>query len=81
MTTQDQLNKMKKNTRNTELEKEIADYIRGKLDDEAVNKLWIQLLQNPQYIKLLATEVDLVRVYDKDKKSEASFVDHDAIFI
>lgn len=43
--------------RNIELEKQIDAYIKGQLDDQQAQKLWERLLENPEYIELLNTEI------------------------
>lgn len=44
-------------SRDLELEKQIDAYVKGKLDEEQAQKLWKQLLQRPDYIELLETEL------------------------
>jgi len=46
-------------SRDLELEKQIDAYIKGKLTEEEAQKLWVKLLQRPDYIDLLDTELGL----------------------
>lgn len=63
-------------SRDLELEKQIDAYIKGKLNEEQAQKLWEQLLQRPDYIELLNTELGVKSIVEKGgashEKGEAS---------
>lgn len=53
-------------TRNIELEKQIDAYIKGHLDDQQARNLWEELLEHPEYIELLNTEIAVRSVLEKE---------------
>lgn len=68
---------MNKMSRDLELEKQIDAYIKGKLSEEEAQKLWEKLLQHPEYIELLETELGIKSIMEKrssdiDDNSSAS---------
>jgi len=68
-------------SRDIELEKQIDAYIKGKLNEEQAQKLWEQLLQRPDYIERLNTELGLKSIIEKEEskleKAEASSAEED----
>ncbi|MEL7833161.1 hypothetical protein [Fodinibius sp. Rm-B-1B1-1] len=52
-------------SRDLELEKQIDAYVKGKLSDEEAQKLWEKLLQRPDYIDLLKTELGVKSILEK----------------
>lgn len=56
---------MHNNSRDIELEKQIDAYVKGKLSEEEAQELWQQLLQRPDYIELLKTELGVKEIFDK----------------
>lgn len=64
---------MHKMSRDLELEKQIDAYIKGKLNEEQALELWEKLLERPDYLELLETELGLKSLFEKrsaDKQSE-----------
>jgi len=57
-------------SRDLELEKQIDAYIKGKLNEEQAQKLWEQLLQRPDYIELLNTELGLKSIVEKGEANQ-----------
>lgn len=56
-------------TRDVELEKKIDAYVKGKLSEEEALKLWEQLLERPDYIELLETELGVKEIIKKRSSS------------
>lgn len=52
-------------SRDIELEKQIDAYIKGKLSDEDALQLWEKLLERPDYIELLETELGVKEIIEK----------------
>lgn len=52
-------------SRDIELEKQIDAYIKGKLTEEESRELWEALLQRPDYIELLETELGVKSIMEK----------------
>lgn len=69
--------------RDVELEKQIDAYIKGRLTEEQAQKLWEELLKNPDYIELLNTELGLQSMLanpeDTRRESSGRAEDHQAI--
>lgn len=63
---------MNNNSRDINLEKQIDAYIKGHLSEEEVDKLWVELLKNPEYIDLLETEIAVKKVFDERNRKEVS---------
>lgn len=57
-------------SRDLELEKQIDAYVKGKLSEEEAQKLWEKLLQQPDYIELLETELGVKSIL-KDSSSNS----------
>lgn len=56
---------MHNNSRDIELEKQIDAYVKGKLSEEEAQQLWEQLLQRPDYIDLLKTELGIKAIFNE----------------
>lgn len=56
---------MNNTSRDLELEKKIDAYIKGKLSEEEALQLWEQLLERPDYIELLETELGVKSIMKK----------------
>lgn len=56
---------MRNDSRDRELEKQIDAYVKGKLTEEEGRELWAKLLERPDYIELLETELALRAIYEK----------------
>lgn len=56
---------MNKMSRDIELEQKIDAYINGKLSEEESQQLWEELLQRPDYIELLKTELGVKAILEK----------------
>ena len=63
---------MNKMSRDIELEKEIDAYVKGKLSEEEAQKLWEKLLQHPDYIELLKTELGVKSILEKRSSNNNS---------
>ena len=63
---------MNKMARDLELEKQIDAYVKGKLSDEEAQKLWEKLLQRPDYIDLLKTELGVKAILNKRSSKNSS---------
>ncbi len=63
---------MNKMSRDIELEKKIDAYIKGKLSEEQAQELWEKLLQRPDYIELLKTELGVKSILEKRSSSDDS---------
>lgn len=59
-------------SRDIELEKKIDAYIKGKLSEEQAQELWEKLLQRPDYIELLKTELGVKSILEKRSSSDDS---------
>ena len=57
-------------SRDLELEKQIDAYIKGNLNEEQAHKLWEQLLQRPDYIELLNTELGVKSIVEERKANQ-----------
>lgn len=55
-------------SRDLNLEKQIDAYIKGRLNKEEVESLWIELLKRPDYIHRLETELSIKLLYEKESK-------------
>lgn len=64
---------MANNSRDLKLEQQIDAYIKGQLSDEEAEQLWVQLMQQPDYIKLLHTEIDVARIYKSKSNAGHSY--------
>lgn len=60
---------MEKDSRNIELEKQIDAYIKGRLSEEEAIQLWVKLLQRPDYMDLLETELAVKTVIEEKNNS------------
>ena len=63
---------MENNSRDIQLEQAIDAYLKGKLSEQEVEELWVELLQKPEYIALLETEIDVKRVYKAKQQQDTS---------
>lgn len=61
---------MNNKSRDLELEKQIDAYVKGRLTEEEAIQLWATLLQRPEYIELLETELGIKAVVDKQAKEQ-----------
>jgi len=59
-------------SRDLELEKQIDAYIKGKLTEEQALELWEKLLENPDYIELLDTELGLKSILEERASSDSA---------
>lgn len=59
-------------SRDIELEKKIDAYVKGKLSEEEAQKLWERLLQRPDYIELLKTELGIKSILDQRSSNNDS---------
>ena len=59
------------NSRDLELEKKIDAYVKGQLSEEEAEKLWVKLLQRPDYIELLETELGVQSIIQKRSSSDS----------
>ncbi|PAU94709.1 hypothetical protein CK503_04340 [Aliifodinibius salipaludis] len=59
-------------SRDIELEQEIDAYVKGKLSEEEAQQLWKKLLQRPDYIDLLKTELAVKSILEKRSSSNNS---------
>lgn len=67
-------------SRDLELEKQIDAYIKGKLTEEESQELWEELLQRPDYLELLETELGVKSIIEKRSDSnESSELHEDSI--
>ncbi len=64
---------MENKNQNIKLEKQIDDYVKGKLTEEKAQKLWAELLKRPEYINQLQTEIDLTRYHQQQTAQKNSF--------
>lgn len=63
---------MNKMSRDIELEQKIDAYIKGRLSEEEAQKLWEKLLQRPDYIELLKTELGVKSILEKRSSNNNS---------
>jgi len=76
---------MNKMSRDLELEKRIDAYVKGKLDEEQAMELWEDLLERPDYIELLETELGLKSIFeqrannDNDKRKNTSSAEEESV--
>ena len=63
---------MNKMSRDIELEQKIDAYIKGKLTEEEAQELWEKLLQRPDYIELLKTELGVKSILEKRSSNKNS---------
>lgn len=61
---------MNNNSRDLELEKQIDAYIKGRLSEEEALQLWEQLLQRPDYIELLETELSVKSIMESRSSTD-----------
>ncbi|WP_445664006.1 tetratricopeptide repeat protein [Fodinibius sp. AD559] len=59
-------------SRDIELEQKIDAYVKGKLSEEEAQKLWEKLLQRPEYIELLKTELGVQSILKKRSSNNHS---------
>ena len=59
-------------SRDIELEKKIDAYVKGKLSEEQAQELWEKLLQRPDYLELLKTELGVKSILEKRSSSDDS---------
>lgn len=59
-------------SRDIELEQKIDAYIKGRLSEEEAQKLWEKLLQRPDYIELLKTELGVKSILEKRSSNNNS---------
>ncbi|MDZ7659085.1 tetratricopeptide repeat protein [Fodinibius sp.] len=59
-------------SRDIELEKQIDAYVKGKLSEEEAQELWEKLLQHPDYIELLKTELGVKSILEKRSSNNNS---------
>lgn len=59
-------------SRDLELEKQIDAYIKGKLTEEESRKMWEKLLQHPNYIELLETELGVKSIIENRSSANSS---------
>lgn len=58
-------------SRDLELEQQIDAYIKGKLTEEEAQRLWEELLKNPEYIELLNTELGIKSILAEQSASNS----------
>lgn len=71
---------MNKMSRDIELEKQIDAYIKGKLSEEEAQQLWVQLLQRPDYLELLKTELGVKSILQKRSSNNTSAKENSVIY-
>jgi len=64
---------MNKISRDIELEREIDAYVKGNLSEQEAQKLWEKLLQRPEYIELLKTELGVKSILEKRSSNNYSY--------
>ncbi len=67
---------MNKNSRNIELEKQMDRYVKGHLTPAEAQKMWIELLKRPVYLKMLETEVDLTRLHQHSMSENSGYTQY-----
>lgn len=55
---------MENKSRDLELEKQIDAYVKGHLSEQESHQMWVKLIQRPDYIDLLETELAVKKVLD-----------------
>jgi tetratricopeptide (TPR) repeat protein len=68
---------MNESERNINLEKKIDAYVKGHLSEEQADKLWAQLLRQPNYISYLKTEVALAHIYQSEERRHLELLTDD----
>ncbi len=63
---------MNKISRDIELERKIDAYVKGNLSEQEARKLWEKLLQRPEYIELLKTELGVKSILEKRSSNNYS---------
>lgn len=58
------------NSRDLDLEKRIDAYIKGRLTEDKVEDLWIELLKRPKYIHRLETELSIKLIIEEQLEAE-----------
>lgn len=58
------------NSRDLDLEKQIDAYIKGRLTEDKVEDLWIELLKRPKYIQRLETELSIKLIIEEQLEAE-----------
>ncbi|MEX1062115.1 MAG: tetratricopeptide repeat protein [Balneolaceae bacterium] len=59
---------MKRNNINPEIERKIDFYVNGKLDDQEVEELWVELIQNDDAFDYLKTVASLRDIAEREQK-------------
>lgn len=57
-------------SRDLDLEKQIDAYIKGRLTEDQVKDLWIELFKRPKYIDLLETELSIKLIIEEQLEAE-----------
>lgn len=57
-------------SRDPDLERQIDAYIKGRLSEEQVRELWIELFKHPKYIDLLETELSVKLIIEQQLEAE-----------
>lgn len=74
---------MNKMSRDLELEKRIDAYVKGKLSEEQAMELWEELLERPDYIELLKTELGVKSIFEQragnDKTTNGSSAEEERV--
>ncbi len=68
---------MTESKRNITLEKKIDAYANGHLSEAQADELWAQLLEQPDYIEYLKTEIALTHIYHSEKSGHLRLVEDD----
>ena len=63
---------MEEHLRDIELEKRMDAYIKGRLDNREAEELWVELLQRPDYIEYLQTELAVKAILDQPSSGNPS---------
>lgn len=65
---------MEESARNRSLEKKIDAYVKGNLSKDQADALWAQLLEQPDYIDYLETEITLSHICQSEQTGGVDFV-------
>lgn len=56
---------MKNQTNNYRVEDQLDQYVRGRLDQDQIDQLWVEMMEEPSYFEYLKTSVALKAVYQE----------------
>lgn len=64
----------------TELEKKIDAYVKGKLSEDEAQELWKKLLLHPEYIDMLKMELGIKEIYDQGESADNNVRERGVIY-